>query len=398
MSSVTYHYRALDRSGSESRGTVAASSRDQAYRMVAESGLTLLALKPARLKRKRGRRRVGLREISQFTYQLQVLLEARIPVSEGLAGLAAQEENATFRSILLDIATQVEAGSTIAGAMEAHRKVLGDVYVETVCAAERSGTMSRTLEHLCEAMERMESSKRQVKGAMLYPICVSAVLIVAAGFLITYTIPKFAVMFEARGVELPLLTRLLAGFGESVRGYWWGYLLGLAGAVFGLRYVCLHHTRSLESLFHKIPAIRPILVGLAVSRFTRVFTVSLSAGLGLLEALEMGKRAAARRLLAVELDRMADEIRSGRRLCEGLEGATYIPSFARRMLVAGEQSGELCRMTEIVAKHYERETSHRIQTLTTVMEPLLVVAITSVVLVVALAIFMPMWNMVQLMG
>ncbi len=398
MSAVMYEYRALDRAGAESRGTIAATDRDQAYRKVTESGLTPLVLKPVRQRAKMMQKRVGLREISQFTYQLQVLLEARIPLSEGLAGLAKQEDNPTFRAILLDIATQVEAGSTIANAMESHRKVLGDVYVETVNAAERSGTMSRTLEHLCEALERMESSRRQVKGALLYPICVSVVLVLASGFLITFTIPKFATMFASRGVELPLLTRVLAGLGNSIGAYWWLYLVGIVGLVWGVRFMSTRRLKVLESVFHRIPAIRAVMVGLAVSRFSRVFSVSLSAGLGLLEALEMGRRAASRQMLSDEIEKMSNEIRAGRQLSEGLTDATYIPSFAKRMFVAGEQSGELCRMSAIVAKHYERETAHKIKTLTTIMEPVLVVAITSIVLVVALAIFLPMWNMVQLMG
>ena len=398
MNAVMYEYRALDRAGAESRGTIAAADKDQAYRRVTESGLTPLMLKPVRQRAKMMQKRVGLREISQFTYQLQVLLEARIPLSEGLADLAKQEDNPAFRAILLNIATQVESGTTIAAAMEPHRKVLSDVYVETVNAAERSGTMSRTLAHLCEALERMENSRRQVKGALLYPICVSVVLVLASGFLITFTIPKFATMFMSRGVELPLLTRALAGLGNSIGAYWWLYLVGIVGLVWGVRYMRTRQLKALESVFHRVPAIRDVMVGLAVSRFSRVFSVSLSAGLGLLEALEMGRRAASRQMLSDEIEQMSKEIRAGRKLSEGLTDSTYIPSFAKRMLVAGEQSGELCRMTEIVARHYERETTHKIKTLTTIMEPVLVVAITSIVLVVALAIFLPMWNMVQLMG
>lgn len=398
MSALTFEYRAMDRSGRESRGTVIASTRDQAFRKVSESGLTPLTLRPARQRRRLLSQRVGLRHIAQFTHQLQVLLEARIPLSDGLAGLARQEENPVFRRTLLDIAAQVEAGGSIAAAMEPHRRMFGGVYVDTIAAAERSGTMARTLEHLCEALERMETSRRQVKGALLYPLCVCATLVLASGFLITYTIPKFAAMFEARGVELPLLTRVLATVGASVQQHWWAWLIGLFAVGWSIRRLLSSRLRSVEVLLHRVPVLRPVLTGLAISRFARVFSVSLGAGLGLLESLEASKRAASRRLLAEEIDMIGERIRAGRQLADGLAEAHYVPSFARRMLVAGEQSGELTRMAEIVARHYERETSHQIKVLTTVMEPLLVVAITSVVLLVALAIFLPMWNMVELMG
>lgn len=398
MTTASFEYRAMDRAGREARGTVSAPTKDQAFRKVVESGLTPLSLRATKPARRRGRGRVRLRDISQFTYQLQVLLEARIPIGDGLAGLAQQEENQTFREVLLDIASHVESGHTIASAMQPHRRVFGDVYLETINAAEQSGTMLRTLEHLCEALERMDGSRRQVTGAMLYPLCVLVMLFFACGFLVTYTIPKFASMFAARGIELPLLTRVLAGLGGSVQSYWWAYLLGSIALGWGVHRLFTRHGQLVERVLHRVPAVRAVLLALAMSRFTRVLSVSLSAGLGLLDALEMGKRAASRHLLSVDIDRVTNQIRAGQRLSDGLADSSYVPSFARRMLAAGEQSGELVRMSEIVAKHYEREASHKIKALTTVLEPVLVVLIAGVVLVVALAIFLPMWNMVQLMS
>lgn len=399
MTTVQFQYRAIDRAGRETRGTVSAQSRDQAFRKVAESDLTPISIRAQREAGRAGlRRRVRLRDVAQFTYQLQVLIEARIPISEGLTGLARQEENPAFRHILLDIASQVESGHSIAAAMEPHRDALGDVYVETINAAEKSGTMARTLNHLCEALERMETSRRQVRGALLYPACVTATLVLASGFLVTHTIPRFASMFAARGVDLPLLTSLLAGVGEAVRSYWWACLLVVFGLAALGRWLARTRVRTVEAAIHRVPVMRAVLTALAVSRFTRVLALSLSAGLGLLDAMEMAKRAASRAMLAEEIERVCEGIRGGRQLADGLADATYLPSFARRMLAAGEQSGELSRMAEIVARHYEREASHQVKTLTTVMEPVLVVAITGVVLVVALAIFLPMWNMVQLMG
>jgi type II secretory pathway component PulF len=398
MSALSFDYRAMDRAGREARGTVTAGDRDQAFRLVVESGLTPLSIKAARPDRRSSRGRVRLREISQFTYQLQVLLEARIPIGDGIAGLAQQESNERFRRVLLDIATQVEAGHTIASAMERHRKVFGDVYVETVAAAEQSGTIIKTLDHLCEALERMESARRQVVGALLYPACIMVTLFLASSFLITYTIPKFATMFASRGIQLPLLTRALAGLGNSVQAYWWAYLAVIFGTIVTARVLVSRRPLVIEQLLHRIPAVGAVMTGLAMARFSRVLSVSLSAGLGLLDALEMSKRAAAREMLSRDVNHLGNQVRVGRRLADGLAEAGYIPSFARRMLTAGEQSGELVRMCSVVARHYERETEHRVKALTTVLEPVLVVTIAGVVLVVALAIFLPMWNMVQLMS
>ncbi len=398
MSTVTFTYCALDKAGKESRGTVVAQTEDQAYRQVVESGLTPLSIQQAKRKRHKGGGRVRLKDISQFTYQLQVLLEARIPVGEGLAGLAEQEENEAFRRVLFDVAAQVEAGNTISGSMQPFRKVFGDVYVETISAAEKSGTMLQTLEHLSEAIERMAATKRQVVGAMIYPLCVIVTLFFAVGFLVTFTIPNFADMFATLGVELPLLTRVLAAIGNSVQSYWWAYIIGASALGWGGHRMVTQQGVIVERVFDRIPAVNAVLLGLSMARFSRVFSVSLSAGLGLLDALEMGNRAASKHLLSIDIDRLSAQVRAGRRLSEGLINTEYIPSFARRMFTAGEQSGELVRMSKIVAKHYERETEHKVKALTTVIEPVLVVMIATVVLVVALAIFLPMWNMVQLMS
>jgi type II secretory pathway component PulF len=135
-----------------------------------------------------------------------------------------------------------------------------------------------------------------------------------------------------------------------------------------------------------------------VSRFARVLGVSLAAGLGLIESLELAAGASGRPSLAADVQRMAERVRNGSRLCDALTDCGYLPGFARRMLAAGEQSGQVPKMSEVVARHYDRETTHLTKNLGTVIEPVLIVAIAGVVLVVALAIFMPMWDMVKLVG
>lgn len=398
MSEVSFTYHAMDRAGKECRGVVSAASRDQAFREIVQRGLTPLTIKYNRKKVKTRGKKIKTQDISQFTYQLRVLLEARIPIGDGLSSIAQQEENPTLRKILLEIATSVESGQTIAKSMEPYRSVFGDVYIETIKAAEQSGTMLQTLDHLSEAVERMEESRRQVVGALIYPACVIITLILAVSFLIVFTIPKFANMYASRGMELPLLTTVLAGFGQSVKDWWWAYLPTMVGMLYFVRYLFKHHMPFLEKIFHKIPVVEQVLVALSVARFSRVFSVSLSAGLGLLDSIEMGRRASGRAALNHDATVLGNRIRAGQQLADGLADATYLPAFAKRMFIAGEQSGELVRLSGVVAKHYERETMHKIKALTTVIEPVLVVTIAVVVLMIALAIFLPMWNMVQLMS
>lgn len=397
---ATYEYRAVDKGGAERRGVVSATSEREAFRKVSAAGSTPLRLRRVREKRSGlgSFRGVKRRDIAQFAYQLAVLTEARIPLAEGVRGIAEQEPSARFRAILLDLAAKVQSGSSVSAALEEHRRVFGDVFVETVRAAERSGNLIKSLEHLAEMLERQAESSQQVKQALTYPVVVCIALTIAVIFLVVFVVPKFAAMFSARGVDLPLLTRALQALGLSIRQYWWAYAGGVACATFVARRAGrAPRVRAIADRFlHAAPGLRQVLVGLAVGRFSRILGLSLGSGLGLLESLDAAGRASGRPMLMTDVDRMIEQVRQGGRLSDVLRTCSYMPSFVRRMLAAGEESAELPRMCGIVSKHYERESSRLIKSAATALEPLLIATLTGVVLVVALAIFLPMWDMVGL--
>lgn len=400
---VTFEFDAVDRAGARRRSTVAAATRAEAYRKVATMGLTPLTIRPAggpggpwRLMS----RRIRTKELAQFTYQLGVLVQARIPISEGLVGVAQQEKDGRLREVVMDLAKRIQAGEQVAAAMEHHQDALGPVYVETVRAAERSGNLSKVLDHLSEMLERGQEQARMVRSALMYPACVVAVLALAVFFLVGFVVPKFAKMFQSRGLQLPVFTRLLMDLGLSVQGYWWAYLLGAAAAS---ALAVWAHGRpagraALDAAVHRVPYIRDIIAGATISRFSSIFALSLQSGLGLIESLELAGRSAGRPSLQRDVQRMIGQVRSGGRLTEALAHCDYLTPFAKRMLVAGEQSAELPRMCAVVSRHYDRETAHLAKNLSTFVEPVLIVAIAGVVLVIALAIFLPMWDMAKLVG
>jgi type II secretory pathway component PulF len=400
MSAALYTFRAMDRSGKERRGQTRALSREDAFRQVTSMGLTPVSIRATHVKSASRARRIRTKDIAQFTYQLGVLIQARIPIGDGLMTIGEQESNAKFRAILIDIAAKVQSGTQIAGALADHVGVFGPVYVETVRAAEQSGNMSKVLEHLSGMLERNAETGRQVKSALMYPICIIATLSLAVAFLLTFVVPKFARMYQQRGIELPVFTRMLAAFGEFVQGYWWACLIGAAIGGWMLRrtWKSERGRAAIDRVLHGVPVLEQILRGLALSRFARVFSVTLGSGLGLIRALEMSGRASGRPLLQQDVNRMVEQVRAGGRLADVLATCDYIPTFSKRMITAGEQAGELGRMCDIVAAQHERETTYLTKNLGTIIEPVLIVLIAGVVLVVALAIFLPMWNMVKLIG
>ena len=398
--SVTFEYIAMDRSGAQRRGDLSAPTKSDAYRRLTSQGLTPLLLKTQRERGPRLGRRVRPRDLAHFTFQLSTLLGARIGVGDGLRSLAEQEEGRPLGEIIHEVADSIEAGSTISEAMGAHRAALGDIYVDTLAAAERTGNLVQVLEYLAETLETAQQTSRELRSAMLYPLCVVAALAGAVTFLIIAVVPKFAAMFQRRGVELPIFTEILAATGASVRNHWWAWLLSLAV----LTLVGNHARRSrtvrlsFDRLMHKAPVIHDILVGAGVARFARVFGLSLSSGVNLIEAMEMAARASGRPMLVAETDHMVEHVRDGGRLSEAIAESEYLPPFARRLLSTGEEAAELPKMCSIVANRYERDTRMLAKNLVTVIEPILVVSIAAIVLLVALAIYLPMWNMVKIIG
>lgn len=403
MSAATYTYRAIGPSGTSHRGTLTASTKPDAVRKVAAMNLTPVAVDQIagpRTRKARRRTHVTGKELAHFTDQFAVLVSARIPIAEGLRSLAEQERPGPLRDIVGDLAERITAGESIAASMSAHRESFGEVYVETVRAAESSGNLSKVLDHLSGMLERGQEAMRQVWGALMYPLCVLGVLVLAVFFLVGFIVPKFASMFEQRGAELPAVTQALLAFGQSVRSFWWVYVLGATLAVFAARW--FGRTPSGNAWFdrflHRVPVVRSILSGLAISRFARVLGITLSSGLGLMECLTMAGRASGRPMLVRDVEAMVEQVRVGGRLSEVLGRCTYFTPFTARMLTAGEQAAELPRMCDIIARHYERETTQSTKSLGTVIEPVLVVLIAGVVLVLALAIFLPMWDMLKLVG
>lgn len=400
-------YDALDASGAKSHGTIAAASRAEAFRQLASRGLTPVSIRPgggavAAISGHRGgkRAKLKLRDLAQFTNQFGVLIGAGVPISQGLRGLAEQEPPGAWRSTLESVVAKIEGGARIAKAMGEHPEVFDDLYVATIHAAEESGTLPKVLEYLSELLERDADTRQQVRAALTYPVIVLVVLGLAVAFLVGFIVPKFAKMFQDRGVELPIFTRIVMGVGQSAQTYWYAYLVGIVVLVFGLRnaWRSPNGRAAIDRLLHRIPYLRRLLVGLAVSRFSRVLGLCLNSRLGLIDSLSLAGRASARPSLMNDAAAMAEQVRKGATMPQVLSASTYLPPFAKRLMLSGAETGELTKMCAAVARQHEREVSVLIKNVATVIEPVMIVLIAGVVLVVALAIFMPMWDMVKVMS
>ncbi len=397
---LTYRYKALDSSGKRKRGTLRAANQGEAYRQIASAGLQplkIVARRPAGSRLRGGR--VGARELSHLTYQFSVLMDARIPIADGLRSIAEQENNRRLQSVIEDVARQIEAGYSVTESLSQHRELFGRVYIETVRAAETSGNMVKVLGRLAEMLERQYESNKNLTGAMIYPACVLVALVLGATFLTVFVIPKFGALYAKRGMDLPMPTQILLAVSAFLRTYWPLVIGGAVGVFWAVRRAWKRErTRAMiDRWLHRLPFLREVLRGLAVSRFAHVLGTSLQSGLGLIEALEMAGGASGRPMLQADVDRMREQVKQGGRLAEVMLACAYLPGFARRMIAAGEETAEMSRMCEVVARHYDREVSHLTKNLPTVIEPILIVGLAGVFLMIALAIFLPMWDIGNVM-
>ncbi|MBL1216081.1 MAG: type II secretion system F family protein [Planctomycetes bacterium] len=401
MSVASFQYEALTADGEVRQGLTKAENWHDAYRQLASAGLSPITISPEK-KRRFGRRkkRISLRDLSLFTYQFSVLMEARLPISEGLRSIAEEETHESLKEMVLDIASHIEAGSTVTDSLKPYEHVFGDVYLETIHAAEQSGNMVAVLEHLSKMLDQEVERRASIRSALIYPLCVVSALLLAVVFLMIFIVPRFTKMFTERDVALPLPTKLLIGTSQFMISYWWlGLILVIGCAMLLKQILSMPQGRALvDRYLFRIPVVSRALQAAALARFAHVFSLSLSSGLSLIDCLEMSGRASGRPLLMRDANYLAAQVAQGGRLADALPRCEYITRFARRLISAGEQSAEMPRMCGIIARHYDREVRYLTKNVATIIEPILVLVLACVVLFIALAVFLPMWNMMSIMG
>lgn len=399
MSARSFSYRALDSAGKTRRGTVMAADEQDAFRRVVSAGLTPLDL---RARRESGPmfswQRVKLEDIVGLTRELAVLTEAKIPLDRGLASIADHDGKPALTAMIRDVAARIESGEPLTSALNAYRDAFGEVYIETVRAGEKSGNLGAVMNHLADLLEKQQETRKELRRAMMYPAIVLTVVAIAVTVIVVFVVPKFAATFASQGAELPLATRIIQALGENVRGNWYFYAGAIAGTFVSILAAWSRPAGrdAIERFLLRVPYIRKILIAVTTGRFARVLAISLESGLDLIEAVRIGGRSTGRPVFVDECDVMGERLRSGESFVDVVRASRYIPSFAKRMLGAGKDAAELAKSCGIVARYYDREASHLTKNVNTVVEPLMTVAMAGIVLIVALAVFLPMWKMASL--
>jgi type II secretory pathway component PulF len=396
-----FRYIALDSAGRRCSGGLDAPSESEAVRRLAAGGISPIRIRQHKSRVRMhflSRRRITQRDLYALTREISVLVEANIPIAGELHSVAEHEKNAQLRDMVTDIATMIEAGERLTNAFGKYRSVFGEIYIESIRAAEQSGTLASVTEHLADMLERSIETGEQIRRALTYPAIVITFVALAISVIVLFVVPRFAEIFESNGVELPLTTQVIQAVGESAKLWWWVYL----GAILAVFYIVRHQWRSkagrlrLERILLMTPYVGAMLMSVATARFSRVLSIALGSGIEVIESIWIAARSTGRPVFVAECEHMCDRMRAGESLAAVLDSSKQLPSFARRLLGAGKDSKELAAASRIIARHYDRIAEHLSKNVNTIIEPLITIAIAVIVLVVALSVFLPMWQMVSI--
>jgi len=344
--------------------------------------------------------KVTKKDLVVFTRQFSTMIDAGLPLVQGLTILGEQAENPTFKAILKEITKDVEGGSTLAEAMKKHPKVFDDLFVNLVAAGEVGGILDTILRRLAAFIEKAEKLKSQIKGAMTYPAVVVAIAIIVIAVILIFVIPVFEDMFKSFGSALPGPTQVVVNLSRFMKGNFHWVLLGAGALVYGFkRYRSTQKGRKqTDALFLKLPVFGDLLKKTAVARFTRTLGTMISSGVPILDALEIVAKTSGNMIIEEILYEVRGSIAEGQTIAEPLSENDIFPGMVIQMIAVGEATGALDTMLEKIADFYDEEVDTAVAALTSMLEPLLMLFLGGSIGGLVIAMYLPIFGMAAAMG
>ena len=405
-----FSYKGRSGDGKLVSGRAAGETIDQvAQRLIATGvvpleisamGVVAGSLNFEKLGRRLGFGRVSTSDLVMFSRQMYTITRAGIPLLRGLRGLIASTHNAMLRETLDDILQSLEGGRDLAAGFARHPRIFPPLYVSIVSVGEATGTLDKSFLRLTEYLAQEKDMQDRVKGALRYPIIVMITIALAAAFLSTFVIPKFAPVFAQLKGDLPLPTRILLGSSAVVRDYW-AHSLGVIGLiVFGVRrYLQTEDGRyRWDRLKLRVPVLGKLMYEAMLSRLNRSLAISLAAGMPMTQTLAVIAKSSGNMFVAEKIQTLTSSVERGESLHRSASASGMFSPLVLQMIAIGEETGALPELLDEAASYYEREVDHAVKNLSASIEPILIVAVGGMVLILALGIFMPLWEVISKAG
>ena len=403
----SFSYIAKNQTGEEITGELAAASMDEVVLKLHALGLAVLHVSERRTNKSGSSRslktwltttqigKTSSKDLALFSRQLATVLESGIPLSKGLRGLAADSSNKILGRAVGDICTRVESGESLSEALGAHPQIFPKMYLSMVNAGERSGTLAQIVEHLAVYLEKTDAIKAKVKSALSYPIFVLSFAVIASVFLLLKIVPTFATLYEDLGNDLPGLTQFLIDSSEFVRANILMVSGMVAAAVIALVMAIRTETGryAFDTFKIRVPIFGVIVRKSVMSRFTRTFGILLKSGLPVLEGLDLVGKASGNAVITRACDDVKNQMENGQGFTESFRSTGKFPEMVLQLMATGEESGGLDTMLQKTSDFYDREVEASVHSISTLIEPLMLVLVGGILGVMVLGMFMPIFTL-----
>jgi type IV pilus assembly protein PilC len=395
MPTFTYTARAVN--GELKTATIDAPSREEVVAQLRRQRMSVVKVDEESAKKSKTKGSIKMRDIVIFTRQFSTMINAGLPLVQALDILAKQTENKTLSEVTRAVVFDVESGHTVADALAKHPNAFSDLYVNMVAAGEAGGILDTILMRLATFMEKNDALIRKVKGAMIYPGVIMSVAVIAIAILLIFVIPVFESMFGSVGLALPLPTRIVIGASRILKSYW--YLIGgaIAGTfvMFKRYYATPDGKLKIDKLLLKVPVLGDVLRKSAVSRFTRTLGTLISSGVSILDGLEITAKTAGNRVIQDAIMASRASIAGGDTIAAPLQKSQVFPPMVISMIAVGEQTGGLDEMLSKIADFYDEEVDAAVSGLLSLLEPVMIVFLGVVVGGMVVAMYLPIFDMIN---
>jgi type IV pilus assembly protein PilC len=401
-----FAYTAVNNHGQHVNGTITAASREDVIKNLRNQGSRPLTVKEAEGSGRKfgfGKGKVKSKDLVLFTRELSTMVSAGVTLPRTLDTLAAQAENKYFKKIIIDVNHDVESGAPLADSIAKHPTAFNEIYVNMVRAGEAGGILDEILKKLAQQQEKDSAIRAKVKSATTYPLVLLAITVIAFFVLTIFVVPKIADLVTNLGGEnakLPVQTAAMLGVSEFIRHQWY-----IVGAVMIGGPIIFNRWRKsptgkpkFDTLVLKIPILKTIVTKVAVARFARIFASLMGAGVTVLQSLQVTSKAIGNHVIEQELLAASTQVREGKQLSQALSKSDVFPPIVSQMLAVGEETGKTNEVLAKVADFYEEEVDAVINSLSSILEPVMIVVMGSMVGLIAASVIGPITSLNQSIG
>jgi len=399
---VAYRYKARDKFGRSLAGQMTADSDAEVATRLKEKQLTPFFIEPIEEKTAGDFmarfRRFKLSDVNAFTRELYTLTKAGLTLLSSLEVIGEQDRNPVLKKIVDGLIQNIRGGASISDSLQRYPKIFSALYVNMVRAGEISGRLEQILERLILIGEAEEKLQMRVKSALRYPTLVLSALVIAFVIITNFIIPRFAALFAKGGVALPLPTRILLGIHDAFTRY--GWLTAILAVVLGIFLVRFLKTPAGKLLkdraLLRVPVFGPLVLKADMSRFARIMALLIQSGIPALRALEIAEGSADNKVVSEAINKIRVSVTEGTSMTQPMKESGIFPPSVVRMVRVGEETGKIDELLLRVSEYYDMQVEYTVTNLMVLIEPMLIVVLGSMVFVLALGMFLPMWNMISL--